>query len=99
MAKDCPNRCPANENHHFECAHLNSLGIAYADLGEVRKAIEYYDHALAISREIGDRRSEGNRYRQPGHRLLRIWVRWAGQGRRILRSGAGHQLRDRKQAR
>jgi len=29
-------------------------------LGEVRRAIEYYEQALAIFREIGDRRGEGN---------------------------------------
>ena len=34
-------------------------GMAYADLGEVRRAIEYYEQALAIAREIGDRRGEG----------------------------------------
>ena len=30
-----------------------------AALGETRKAIEYYEQALAIVREIGDRRGEG----------------------------------------
>ena len=35
-------------------------GSAYSDLGEPRKAIEYYEQALKISREIGDRRGEGN---------------------------------------
>ena len=34
-------------------------GTAYSDLGEPRKAIEYYEQALKISREIGDRRGEG----------------------------------------
>ncbi len=29
-------------------------------MGETRKAIEYYEQALKISREIGDRRNEGN---------------------------------------
>ena len=29
-------------------------------LGEPRKAIEFYEQALKISREIGDRRGEGN---------------------------------------
>jgi tetratricopeptide (TPR) repeat protein len=39
---------------------LGNLGIAYKNLGELRKAIEYYKQALRISREIGDRRGEGN---------------------------------------
>ena len=39
---------------------LGSLGNAYAGLGETRKAIEYYEQALKISREIGDRMGEGN---------------------------------------
>jgi tetratricopeptide (TPR) repeat protein len=42
-----------------EGAHLGNLGLAYADLGEVRKAIGYYEQALEIAREIGDRRGEG----------------------------------------
>jgi tetratricopeptide (TPR) repeat protein len=46
--------------HSFEGAHLGNLGLAYADLGETRKAIEYHEQALVISREIGDRRGEGN---------------------------------------
>ncbi len=43
-----------------EAEFLNRLGLAYADLGEPRKAIEHYEQALMISREIGDRRGEGN---------------------------------------
>ncbi len=42
-----------------EGAHLGNLGIAYADLGETRKAIEFYEQILIIHREIGDRRGEG----------------------------------------
>ena len=34
-------------------------GLAYAALGEAGKAIELYEQALKISREIGDRRGEG----------------------------------------
>jgi len=37
---------------------LGNLGIAYTDLGEPRKAIEFYEQTLAIHREIGDRRGE-----------------------------------------
>ena len=33
--------------------------MAYIDLGEVERAIEYHEQALQISREIGDRRGEG----------------------------------------
>ncbi len=36
-----------------------NLGNAYTELGEARKAIKYYDQALAITREIRDRRGEG----------------------------------------
>ncbi len=42
-----------------EGTHLCNMGLAYADLGETRKAIEYHEQALVISREIGDRRGEG----------------------------------------
>jgi len=40
--------------------HLGNLGLAYAALGEVRRAIGYYEQCLVIHREIGDRRGEGN---------------------------------------
>ncbi|MGH9755920.1 MAG: tetratricopeptide repeat protein, partial [Blastocatellia bacterium] len=39
---------------------LGNLGLAYADLGEARKAIEFHEQHLAIAREIGNRRGEGN---------------------------------------
>ena len=39
---------------------LGNLGNAYADLGEVQRAIEYYEKRITIAREIGDRRGEGN---------------------------------------
>ena len=34
--------------------------MAYADLGEVERAIEYHEQALKISRDIQDRQGEGN---------------------------------------
>ncbi len=40
-------------------AALGNLGNAYANLGEVPKAIERYQQQLQIAREIGDRRGEG----------------------------------------
>jgi tetratricopeptide (TPR) repeat protein len=39
---------------------LGTVGVAYADLGEVERAIGYHEQALVIAREIGDRRGEGN---------------------------------------
>jgi len=42
-----------------EGSHLCILGLAYAALGEVRRAIEYYEQCLVIYQEIGDRQGEG----------------------------------------
>jgi len=42
-----------------EAGHLGNLGLAYAALGDMRKAIEFYEQALTIDREIGNRRGEG----------------------------------------
>ena len=39
--------------------HVGNLGLAYSDLGEVVKAIGYYEQALSIAREIGNRSGEG----------------------------------------
>jgi tetratricopeptide (TPR) repeat protein len=43
-----------------EGRHLGNFGLACADLGETRRALEYYEQSLAVLREIGDRRGEGN---------------------------------------
>ncbi len=42
----------------MEGAALGNLGVAYAALGETRRAIEFHEQALEIAREIGDRRGE-----------------------------------------
>ncbi|MEW6028568.1 MAG: tetratricopeptide repeat protein [Chloroflexota bacterium] len=47
------------ENKEYEGIHLSALGIAYKDLGEVRKAIELFEQALVIAREIGDEPNGG----------------------------------------
>ena len=51
---------------------LGSLGNAYADLGDARKAIEFYEQALAIAREIGDRHREGANLGNLGHAYLAL---------------------------
>ena len=38
---------------------LGNLGIAYKNLGEIRRAIQFYEQQLAIVREIGNGRGEG----------------------------------------
>ena len=47
------------KHQNYEGVHLGNLGVAYAELGETRKAIEYHNQRLEIAREIGDRRGEG----------------------------------------
>ena len=45
---------------HDEAIILNNLGLAYARLGEMRHAIESYERALSIYRELGHRPGEAN---------------------------------------
>ncbi len=47
------------EAHYDEGAFLGLLGRTYADKGDVRQSISYYEQALRISQEIGDRLGEG----------------------------------------
>ena len=47
-------------NRGDEGMAAGNLGLAYADLGETRRAIEYYEQRLEIARETEDRRGEGN---------------------------------------
>jgi tetratricopeptide (TPR) repeat protein len=43
-----------------EEAFLNKMGLTCHNLGQVEKAIDYYEQALAICREIEDRQDEGD---------------------------------------
>lgn len=47
------------KDRQAEGVALGNLGVVFLRLDEPRKAIEFYEQALAIDREIGDRRSEG----------------------------------------
>jgi tetratricopeptide (TPR) repeat protein len=49
-----------SRDRRMEGNALGNLGNACAALGEAQRAIAFYEQALAISREIGDRRGEGN---------------------------------------
>jgi tetratricopeptide (TPR) repeat protein len=46
------------QDRQTEGKHLCNLGNAYSHLGEIRKAIEFYEQALNISRDIGDHKAE-----------------------------------------
>src|SRR6266508_2670781 len=43
-----------------EAAHLSDLGLAYADLAEMDRAIAYFEQSRSILRAIGNRQGEGN---------------------------------------
>jgi tetratricopeptide (TPR) repeat protein len=43
----------------MEGAHLGNLGLAYANLGEIRRAIECYEQQLMIMREVENKWGEG----------------------------------------
>jgi len=49
----------AAEQHDTEGYILGSLGIVYYQLNKVEKAIDYYQQALIINREINNREREG----------------------------------------
>ena len=65
MVRDSPTATRLMKDHSLEGVHLGNLGLT-ANLGEVPKSIEYYDQAMAISREIGDNLGEGD-----------DWATWA----------------------
>jgi tetratricopeptide (TPR) repeat protein len=56
-----------------EGARLGSLGLAYFDLGDARRAVEFHEQHLRIARKIGDRRSEG-------HALDNLGLAYTGLG-------------------
>lgn len=47
-------------DQHTTGRALGNLGLAYKELGDSRKAIEYFEQALPIFRDIGNLRGEGN---------------------------------------
>jgi tetratricopeptide (TPR) repeat protein len=53
-----------------EGSTLGNLGVAYADLGETRKAMQYHEQVLEITREIGDRRGQGSALGNLGHAYM-----------------------------
>ena len=84
-------------NHRgVESYALGYLGVAYAALGEIRKAIQYYEQGLEIARELGDLLSErntlgnlGNAYRDLGE--TRKAIQYYEQGLEIARETRDHR--------
>jgi len=50
-------------NRRGEVADLSNLGSAFYNLGEIDKAMNYYQQQLKIAQEIGDRNGEANALR------------------------------------
>jgi len=42
-----------------EANTLNNIGIVYADTGQLKKALEFYEQALPLLKTVGDKRGEG----------------------------------------
>ena len=42
-----------------EATTLNNIASVYYALGELSRALEYFEQALPVSREVGDRANEG----------------------------------------
>lgn len=47
------------DRRQIESIVLGNLGLAYYDLGEYQRAVEYHEHHLKIARKVGDRGGEG----------------------------------------
>ena len=46
------------KSYKDKCIHLSNLGLVFRDLGYIDKSIAYFDQALSISKDIGDRKLE-----------------------------------------
>jgi tetratricopeptide (TPR) repeat protein len=47
------------KDRRAESRHSNQLGLAYAAVDELQRAMELYEKSLTVCREIGNRRGEG----------------------------------------
>ncbi len=62
----------AENNQRREATTLNNIGLAWRSLGEVRRALEFYNQALPLRREVGDKSGEATTLNNIGevHRSL-----------------------------
>jgi len=69
----------ARNDKRMTSIHLGNLGVAWANRGETRRAIELHEQQLTIAREIGDRRGEANALGNLGY----AWTNLGGARRAI----------------
>ena len=73
---------------------LGTVGLACAALGQVEKAIEYYEQALVIDREIGDRRGEGAALANLGNTYAALGQVEKAKGRWRAALKIGQEIKD-----
>ncbi|NJR53577.1 MAG: tetratricopeptide repeat protein, partial [Acaryochloris sp. CRU_2_0] len=56
-------------NREGEAATLKNIGNVYSDLGEKKKALEYYNQSLPIYRAVGHRAGEASTFSNIGSLL------------------------------
>ena len=73
-----------------EANALICLGNRYSETGEHRRALELYEQALVIVREIGDRRNEGYALLN----LSLIYVNFGDLAAAVQAAEASHRIRE-----
>jgi tetratricopeptide (TPR) repeat protein len=63
--------------HHSEGYNLYALGLAYAAMGQDRRAIAWHEEALAVLREIGEQRGQAQALWQMSQARERLGERGA----------------------
>ena len=83
-------------NRKEEGSILKNFGVIYEQLGSVRKAIEYYEQALKIAKETGDRRGESADLGNLGN----AYLRWESPEKQLnIRTDSYNSQRNRRQTR